>query len=282
MDNSKNFIYINNDAGDTDNSICIPASTVCGIEVTTSNNVIAYFKSAKETDTTDVAFVRTDGSDPRPIIESIVNEINNANNSIITLGDDFSNKYIHPDILSVTTIYDPSGDIIFSANTTFSSNATFSSTATFSSSATFGGDITSIASATIASDVTLGTANAHKVEINGKLIKGNIEQVDVDTQSHTLTASEFRSGIVVHTSETGPGVITFDTGANLCSILELEADNEVATCLYINDGNQSVTLNGGTPDGVTYVNNPTIAGESAATLVVRRTAADTVSIYIID
>lgn len=252
MDISKKFIYINNDALDTDNSICVPASTVCGIEVTASNTVIAYFKSAKETDTTDVTLVRTDGSDPRPIIESIVNEINNANNSIITLADDFSNKYIHPDILSVNSIADPSSTITFSPDATFSS------------------------------DVTLSGSNSDKVEINGKLIKGNITQVDVDTQSHTLTASEFRSGIVVHTSETGAGEITFDAGGTLCSTLELQSNNEVATCLYINDGDQDVTLNGGTPDGVTYVNNPTIAAGSAATLVVRRTAANTVSVYIID
>ena len=252
MDNYKKFFYINNRSDDRDSSISVPVATICAIEATSSSNIITYFKSAIETDTTDVTFVRTDGSDPRPIIESIVKEINNGNNSRIVLGDDFSKQYIHPDILSVSTVATPSSTIYFST------------------------------SATITSDVTLGTANTHKVEINGKLIKGNITQVDVDTQSHTLTASEFRSGIVVHTSETGAGEITFDTGTALCTTLELQSDNQVATCLYINDGDQDVTLNGGTPAGVTYVNNPTIAAGSAATLVVRRTAANTVSVYIID
>lgn len=133
---------------------------------------------------------------------------------------------------------------------------------------------------TLESDATLGDSNSDKVEVNGKLVKGNITVTDVDAQNHTLTAAEFLTGIVLHTSVTGAGSITFDTAANLISTLELEADNEVATCLYINDGTENVTLNGGTPSGVTYVNNPTIAAEGSATLVVRRTGASAVQVII--
>ena len=129
-------------------------------------------------------------------------------------------------------------------------------------------------------DVTIGDSNSDKVEVNGKLVKGNITVTDVDAQNHTLTAAEFLTGIVLHTSVTGAGSITFDTAANLISTLELESDNEVATCLYINDGAENVTLNGGTPAGVTYVNNPTIAAEGSATLVVRRTGASAVQVII--
>lgn len=134
---------------------------------------------------------------------------------------------------------------------------------------------------TFSSDVTLGDANADKVEINGKLVQGNITQTDLDAQSGTISAANFLTGVVLHTSVSGAGVITFDTAANLISGLELEADNEVAKCLYINDGNQNVTLNGGSPTGVTYVNNPTVAAEGAATLVVRRTGSAAVSVYIV-
>ena len=130
-------------------------------------------------------------------------------------------------------------------------------------------------------DVNLGNANSDKVEINGKLVQGSITQTDLDAQSGTITAANFLTGVVLHTSVTGAGVITFDTAANLISGLELEADNEVAKCLYVNDGNQNVTLNGGSPTGVTYVNNPTVAAEGAATLVVRRTGAAAVSVYIV-
>jgi len=142
-------------------------------------------------------------------------------------------------------------------------------------------DATTFESETIhEADVTLGQTNANKVEINGKLVKGNITVTAVATQDHTLTAAHFLTGIVLHTSVTGAGSITFDTAANLISTLELESDNEVATCLYVNDGNQNVTLNGGTPVGVTYVNNPTIAAEGSATLVVRRTSSTTVDVII--
>ena len=134
---------------------------------------------------------------------------------------------------------------------------------------------------TFEGDVDLGNAQADKVEINGKLVQGNITQTDADSQDHTITAAEFLTGVVVHTSATGAGEITFDTAANLIATLELESDDEVAKCLYINDGDQNVTLNGGSPSGVTYVNNPTIAAEGAATLVVRRTGAAAVSVYII-
>jgi len=129
-------------------------------------------------------------------------------------------------------------------------------------------------------DVTLGDSNSDRIAVKGKLIKGNITVTDVDAQDHTLTAAEFLTGVIIHTSVTGAGSITFDTAANLISTLELEADNEVATCLYINDGDQNVTLNGGTPTGVTYVNNPTIAAEGSATLVVRRTGSAAVQVII--
>jgi hypothetical protein len=252
MDTSKKFIYANSDSSDRDNSVCVPASTLCGIEATSTSNLVAYFKSSVETDTLDVNLTRTTNSDPKPIIEALVNEINNGKNSRIVLGDDFSSDYFHPDVTAVTSILTESASIVFAGNVD------------------------------VSGDSTLGDSNSDKVEINGKLVQGSITQTDVDAQDHTLTAADFLTGIVVHTTVTGAGSVTFDTGANLCSTLELEANNEVATCLYINDGNQNVTLNGGTPTGVTYVNNPTIAAGSAATLVVRRTAADTVSVYIID
>ena len=155
---------------------------------------------------------------------------------------------------------------------------------TVSDDTTFQGSVTLEGNVTLQSGVTLGDSNSNKVEVNGKLIKGNITVTDVDAQDHTLTAAEFLTGIVLHTSVAGPGSITFDTAENLISTLELEADNEVATCLYINDGNQDVTLNGGgpggSPTGVTYVNNPTIPAEGSATLVVRRTSASTVQVII--
>jgi|DEB0MinimDraft_10_1074344.scaffolds.fasta_scaffold05239_8 hypothetical protein len=246
MDTSKKFIYINNDSSDRDNSVTVPVSTLCGMETTGSNSIYLYFKEAVESDTLDVILLRTSDSDPRPIMESIVHEINHGKNSTIVLGDDFSKKYLHPDITSVSSFADASAESI------------------------------------VYGDITLGDSINDKVEINGKLIQGNVTVTDVDTQNHTLTASEFRGGIVVHTSNTGAGAITFDTATNLRNTLELWADNEVAKCLYVNDGDQDVTLNGGTPEGVTYVTNPTIPAGGTATLMVRRTSGTpTMEVYII-
>jgi len=281
MDTSKKFIYANGDSSDRDNSVCVPASTLCGIEVTSTTNIVAYFKSAVETDTLDVNLSRTTGSDPKPIIEALVNEINNGKNSRIVLGDDFSNDYFHPDVTAVTAISTESGSIGFTGNVVV--GGTFAASGAISgASLSTTGDVSAQGELIVGGDSTLGADRVDKVEINGKLVQGSITQTDVDTQNHTLTAAEFLTGIVVHTTVTGAGSVTFDTGANLCSTLELEANNEMATCLYINDGAFDATLNGGTPAGVTYVNNPTIAAGSAATLVVRRTAVDTVSVYIID
>lgn len=281
MDTSKKFIYANSDSSDRDDSVCVPASTLCGIEATSTSNLVAYFKSSLETDTLDVTLTRTTSSDPKPIIEALVNEINNGKNSRIVLGDDFSSDYFHPDVTAVSAISTESSAIGFSGSVVVGGGiAATGNISGVDISAT--GVLSTTDSFSVSNDSTLGVDNNDKVEINGKLVKGSITQTDVDTQDHTLTAAQFLTGIVVHTTVTADGSVTFDTGANLCSTLELEADNEVATCLYINDGAFNATLNGGAPTGVTYVNNPTIAAGSAATLVVRRTAADTVSVYIID
>ena len=173
---------------------------------------------------------------------------------------------------SVSFMWDGSAWRLFQQD---QSNSTAFTGGSVSGSTTFAAELTANG------DVNLGNAQADKIEINGKLVQGNITQTDLDAQSGTITAANFLTGVVLHTSVTGAGSITFDSAANLISGLELEADNEVAKCLYINDGNQNVTLNGGSPTGVTYVNNPTIAAEGAATLVVRRTGAAAVSVYII-
>lgn len=261
MSNSDPTIFVNPSSSSTDNGRYFRSSTICGIEVTTTNDLKIYFKSAKESDTSDAAFVRranddSTAKDPRSIIETIVRDLNNNKRHEIVLGDDFSEKYIHPDVLSVTSVTAPS------------------STTTIIGTTSVSGDFSA------ASDVTLGDANSDTVRINGYQINGKITETDKDVQSFTLTAAEFKTGIVVHTSVTGAGVVTFDTGANFVSGLGMSQD-DVATCLYINDGNQNVTLNGGTPAGVTYVNNPTIAAGSAATLVVRRTGTNAVSVYIV-
>lgn len=263
MNNYDQFIYANSDSSDRDSSICVPSSTICGIEVTSASNLVCYFKSALESDTTNVVCDRATldggaGKDPRKVIQAIIDDINNNNKDQIILGDDFSKEYVHQDITAVSSIQGPETQVTFAGGTRVS--GTFS---------------------TLGTSTTLGSTSSHKIRLEGNTVEGDVTVTDKDTQSFTLTAAEFRTGIVVHTSVTGAGVVTFDTAANFISTLNLDENDDVSTCLYINDGNQSVTLNGGTPTGVTYVNNPTIAAEGAATLVIRRTAADAVSVFIV-
>ena len=116
---------------------------------------------------------------------------------------------------------------------------------------------------------------------SGKIGLQSIGLTNQDEQNSTFTAAEFATGLILHTSVTGAGAVTFDTAANLIAGLGLTADNLSARCYYVNDGNQDVTLNGGTPTGVTYLNNPTVAAENGGSMVVRRTGAAAVSVFYV-
>ena len=83
------------------------------------------------------------------------------------------------------------------------------------------------------------------------------------------------------TSATGGGTITIDTTANLISGLGLTSDNQCATCVYINDGNQDVTMSGSVT-GVSYADTGAqIKENGSALLMVRRLTSTTVKMYII-
>ncbi len=120
MDTTKKYLYFNNRTGDTDSSVMMPVSTCVGFETTGASDVKFYFKSAPDTDTLDIQLDRTTNSNPRELFEHIVNQINFAKDSVITIGDDFTEEYIHPDITAVNNISD-AGD----SRITFSKPATF-------------------------------------------------------------------------------------------------------------------------------------------------------------
>ena len=84
-----------------------------------------------------------------------------------------------------------------------------------------------------------------------------VTRVDADEQNTTLTAAIFASGLLVHTSTTGGGTVTLDTGANLDTAFPEWQVGEVRECYYQNDGNQTVTLTGAT--GTVRVSAQTIA-----------------------
>lgn len=66
---------------------------------------------------------------------------------------------------------------------------------------------------------------------------------DVDAQNNTLTAAQMLAGLVVHTSATGGGTVTLDTGANIkAAIPQLNTAGRTLDMLYVNDGNQTLTF----------------------------------------
>jgi hypothetical protein len=104
-----------------------------------------------------------------------------------------------------------------------------------------------------------------------------LTRVDVDAQSATLPAATLASGLLVHTSVTGAGTLTVDTGANLDSAFPEWQVGETMECHYVNDGTQTVTLTGAT--GVTVVSAQTIATLQGGRIVFLKTAASTYSVW---
>lgn len=105
---------------------------------------------------------------------------------------------------------------------------------------------------------------------------------DVDAQNNTLTAAQMLAGTVVHTSVTGGGTVTLDTGANIkAAIPQLNTAGRYLDMLYINDGNQTLTL-ANAASGTTVGNvAQTIATNEAAVLRFVCTADATYVCYIV-
>lgn len=96
-------------------------------------------------------------------------------------------------------------------------------------------------------------------------------RVDADEQNTTLTAAIFASGLLVHTSTTGGGTLTLDTGANFDAAFPDWQVGETRECYYQNDGNQTVTLTGAT--GMARVSAQTIATLQGRRIVILKQAA---------
>tara|TARA_Y100000114_G_C11735420_1_gene315871 strand:- start:160 stop:1107 length:948 start_codon:yes stop_codon:yes gene_type:complete len=98
MDPNKKFLYFNADSaalsGPTEASATtVPVSTSAGMEVTSASNFKMLFKESVETDTLDVEMARTADSDPREIMESIVNQINYSKEPLLVVGDNSTSEY---------------------------------------------------------------------------------------------------------------------------------------------------------------------------------------------
>jgi hypothetical protein len=109
----------------------------------------------------------------------------------------------------------------------------------------------------------------------------SLENTDEDSRNSTLSAAEFKQGLVTHTSATGEGTITLDTAANLIETLGLTADGMTAHCYYVNDGDQNLVF-GGSPTGISYADTGSKIKENQGAIVLaRRTGAAAVTIYVI-
>ena len=107
MDATKKFLYFNPDGaaitGPTEvSATTVPVSTFCGMEVTSTGNFSMLFKESVETDTLDVAMSRTNDSDPRVIMERIVNEINFSKGSLLVVGDNSTSQFIDENLSGLT------------------------------------------------------------------------------------------------------------------------------------------------------------------------------------
>lgn len=119
--------------------------------------------------------------------------------------------------------------------------------------------------------------------VGGRLVE-NLTPVDVDAQNNTLSAAQIAAGIVVHTSTTGGGTVTTATAAQIIAGSggrgKLKKDGNSILVYYINDGDQTLTLQAG--DGVTVADTgQTIATNESAVLLFRRVSATAVVCYVL-
>lgn len=120
--------------------------------------------------------------------------------------------------------------------------------------------------------------NANIFTIAPEGIRQTLSPGDLDATNGTLTAARIKAGILVHTSVTGPGTLTLDTGANIDAAFPGLQIGEVIECYVVNDGDQTVTL--ASAAGATVADTgQTIATNESVLLLLRKTAADTFIVY---
>ena len=114
----------------------------------------------------------------------------------------------------------------------------------------------------------------------GRVIE-TMSATGVTAQNHTVTAANINSGILIHTTTTGPGVLTTDTATNIISTCGLDTDGDCATMYYINDGTQLATFAAGTGVTIGFCCQY-IASKKTAKFIFRRTGGSAVTLYIVE
>lgn len=104
--------------------------------------------------------------------------------------------------------------------------------------------------------------------------------IDIDAQTGTLLAASVAAGIIVHTSVTGAGTLTFDSAANYNTQFP---DLQIGDCVefdIFNDGNQTVTLAADAGPTITLWDaSQTLATHESAHVILVKTGALTYTAY---
>ena len=119
------------------------------------------------------------------------------------------------------------------------------------------------------------------ININDGRLRQVLTVTDVNAQHNTLSAAQANAGIVLHTSTGGGGTVTADTAANYIATCGLDTDGQCLEVYYVNDGNQTLTVNGAAA-GITFVDTGnTILTNEAAVILIQRTSSTTCKIFIV-
>lgn len=107
MDTSKKHLYFNPTTDSVDAAVSVPVSGFLGMEVTSTSNLIMYFREGHDSDTLDITLTRsTTGDDPKLLMEEIVNAINFSKESTVVVADNFTGDYLSSRISTVSTVQD--------------------------------------------------------------------------------------------------------------------------------------------------------------------------------
>ena len=103
-------------------------------------------------------------------------------------------------------------------------------------------------------------------------------KTSIGTQNSTPTAAQLLGGYIQHTSVTGAGTATLDTGTNISSAITGVVTGDSFECIYTNPGNQTVTFT--TATGLTLKGTVALATLKTAILNFYCTGANTWDVVI--
>jgi len=99
MDQSKKFLYINSEPGDSDKSISYPVKSLVAVDSTAVDSVILHFRDGSRSDTTNVTITVTSGK-TKQVMQAIAEAISFDKSHTITIADDQLKSYLTADIIS--------------------------------------------------------------------------------------------------------------------------------------------------------------------------------------